>query len=317
MKEEKEYRLGIDIGGTNTELGMVSAEGYIPVRSSFPTTDYADINSYIQRVKDVFEELKKNLPENSTVIGAGVGVPCANQTTGCIEGATNLPWKGTIPLAFLLSEALEIPVSISNDANAAAAGERMFGAAKGIDNFIMITLGTGVGGAVVCDGHLLSGSRGFAAELGHITLGKGYDRECPCGRKGCLQTYTQASGVVRTALELLAADDKPSVLRDIEADNLSPLDIFKAAETGDAVAIDTFRRTGEVLGFAVANFLAFSDPDAVVLFGGVAKAGKYITDPMRKVMEKEALFLYQNRVRILTSTLPGSDAAILGAAALV
>lgn len=310
-------RLGIDLGGTNTVLGIVDCHGRILARETVPTCGHADLDAYIKAIADTFASMRATLPADARVIGAGVGAPCANQTTGCLEGATNLPWRGIVPLGRLLSEALGVPVKISNDANAAAAGERMFGSAQGIDNFIMLTLGTGVGAGIVCDGHLLGGSRGFAGELGHVTLGKGYDRECPCGRRGCLQVYAQASGVVCTALELLGSDPRESSLRAIDADRLTPLDISMAAADGDEIAIETWRRTGEVLGVAAANFLAVTDPDAIVLFGGVAKAGDLLIEPMREAMEREALFLYKNRVRILESTLPGADAAILGAAALI
>lgn len=310
-------RLGIDLGGTNTVMGIVDERGTILVRDTVPTCGHADLEAYVARLAETFSHMKEPLSEGAEVVGCGVGAPCANQTTGCLEGATNLPWKGIIPLARILSEAFGLPVEISNDANAAAAGERMFGAAQGIDNFIMLTLGTGVGAGIICDGHLLSGSRGFAAELGHVTLGKGFDRECPCGRKGCLQTYAQADGVVRTAIELLREDSRPSTLRAIPKEELTPKSIAEAAKDGDPVAIETYRRTGEVLGHAVANFLAVTDPDAVVLFGGISKAGDLLIAPMREAMERDALFLYKNRVRILASTLPGADAAILGAAALI
>lgn len=317
IQTSKICRLGIDLGGTNTVLGIVDAQGSILAKKKMPTTGHPSLESYIDKLAETYFAMLRGLPEDIKVIGAGVGAPCANQTTGCIEGATNLPWKGTIPLASLLSKATGIPVSISNDANAAAAGERMFGAARGIDNFIMLTLGTGVGGGIVCDGHLLSGSRGFAAELGHVTLGEGFDRDCPCGRKGCLQMYAQAGGVVQTALEMLDSSPDDSVLRQIKPEMLTPLEITLAARNGDKIAKETYRLTGEVLGKGVANFLAITDPDAIILFGGVSKAGDLLIGPMRESMERNALFLYKNRIRILVSQLPDADAAILGAAALV
>lgn len=310
-------RLGIDIGGTNTEMGIVDGAGNFLARKTIPTTGYETLEEYIGRMGEMYREMVGALPDGTEVIGAGVGAPCANQATGCIDGWTNLPYKGIIPLAKLLTDHFGIPVTLSNDANVAAAGEKMFGAGRGIDNFIMITLGTGVGGAIVCDGHLLVGSRGFAAELGHVTLGEGYDRDCPCGRKGCLQTYCMADGVVRTARELLEKSDDYSLLRNITTEKLTAKEIAKAAEKGDPIALETFRITGEILGKATANFLAVTDPDAVILFGGVSKAGDLLIKPMKEAMEREALFLYKNRVKILTSELSGAEAAILGAAALV
>lgn len=310
------YRLGIDIGGTNTVLGLVDPDGNISERKTIPTCGHPELEDYLRSIGHAFREMKTYLPEGSIISGCGVGAPCANQSTGCIEGATNMPWKGVIPIARLLEEELGIPTTLGNDANVAAAGEWMFGAAKGLDNFIMLTLGTGVGGAIVADGHLLVGSRGFAAELGHVTLGEGYDRECPCGRRGCLQTYCQAEGVVKTAIELLEQSDTPSELREVSLDDLSAKVIAEAANEGDALAIETYRITGEILGEATANFLAVTDPDAVILFGGVSKAGELITKPMKEAMERKALFLYKDRVRILTSQHFGAEAAILGAAAL-
>ncbi len=316
MKTQKIYRLGIDIGGTNTEMGIVDESGKIVARKKIPTTGHNSLSKYISLLGECFREMKLSLPENALVVSAGIGAPCANSTSGCIEGATNLPWKGIIPLASLCEDEFGLPVRISNDANAAAAGERMYGVAKGIDNFIMLTLGTGVGSGIVCDGHLLSGSRGFAGELGHVTLGEGYDRECPCGRKGCLQTYAQAEGIVRTAIEILEDKSIPSEMRNIPAEELTPKLICEFAEKGDEAAILTFRKTGGILGIATANFLAFTDPEAVVLFGGIAKAGKLLTDPMKEAMNRNALFLYKDKVEILTSSLDGADAAIIGASAL-
>lgn len=309
-----DFRLGIDIGGTNTVLGLVDEYGRIAGKCSVPTLGHCDIDDYIDSLAKACDSM---MPDDGRLLGIGVGAPCANRETGCIEGATDLPWHGVVPLANMISKRFGASVVISNDANAAAAGEMMFGAAKGIRNFIMLTLGTGVGGGVVCDGNVLSGSRGFAGELGHVTLGKGYDRLCSCGRKGCLQMYCNGRGIVATALELLSDSDAPSSLREIDSDALTAADVMHAARAGDAIALEVYRLTGRVLGEAAANFLALSDPEAIVLFGGVAKAGDLLTVPMREAMEENALFLYRDRVKILVSTLPDADAAVLGAAALV
>lgn len=308
------YRLGIDIGGTNTVLGLVDKYGRISGKCSVSTVGHSNIDSYIDSLAEACENM---LPEDGRLLGVGVGAPCANRETGCIEGATDLPWHGVVPLASLIAKRFGASAVISNDANAAAAGEMMFGAAKGIRNFIMLTLGTGVGGGVVCDGNVLSGSRGFAGELGHVTLGKGYDRLCSCGRRGCLQMYCNGRGIVATALELLSASDAPSALRSLDAAEMTAADVMRAAQAGDETACEVYRITGRILGEATANFLALSDPEAVVLFGGVAKAGKLLTEPMKEAMEEHALFLYRDRVKILLSTLPDADAAVLGAAALV
>lgn len=307
-------RLGIDIGGTNTVIGIVTPEGKIIAKGDIRTVGHDSIEGYIKALKDKFNDIS---PAGLRLRGVGIGAPCSNMTTGCIEGATDLPWHGTVPMAQLVSEAFGVPAAITNDANAAAAGEMEFGVARGLRNFIMLTLGTGVGAGVVCDGRVLSGSRGFAGELGHVTLGHPYDRKCTCGRRGCLQMYCSGGGIVATTREMLADKSVRSVLRAINLKDLTARDVMTAARGGDPAALEVYRLTGQVLGEAVANFLAFSDPEAVVLFGGVAKAADLLTVPMQKAMEENTLFLYRNRVKILLSTLPDADAAILGAAALI
>ncbi len=246
----------------------------------------------------------------------GAGAPCANRETGCIEAATDLPWQSPVPLARMLSDAFGLPAAITNDANAAAAGEMAYGRARGIRNFIMITLGTGVGSGIVCDGHLLSGARGFAGELGHVIVKADSDRLCGCGRKGCLQTYCSAKGVVATALEFLRESDEDSLLREIDPEVLTAKDVYKAALRDDKIARRVFEYTGEVLGEACANFAAYTDPEAIILFGGVAKAGKLLSDPMKDMMNKKTLHLYRNRIEVIPSSLPDAEAAILGASAL-
>ncbi|MDE7381193.1 MAG: ROK family protein [Muribaculaceae bacterium] len=315
--------LGIDIGGTNTAFGFVDESGHILAKGSVPTRPLSGgeetVGEYISRLAEGIRALHRELSETREIAGAGVGAPCANSSSGNIEGATDLPWPSPVPLRYLLEEKLGVRVEIANDANAAAAGEMAYGAARGYKNFMMITLGTGVGGAVVCDGHLLSGSRGLATELGHIPVFFPSERMCGCGRKGCLQTYCSSKGVISTALQLLK-EDRPEFqdtpLRNME-DELTPKKIYEAAEQGDKLAREIFRITGEVLGQSCAHYAAFCDPDAIVLFGGVAKAGKYLLPAMRESFEKHVLHLYGHRVEILFSAMPDADVAILGAAALV
>ena len=313
---EKDYVLGIDIGGTNTEFAVVNRRGDIVGRGSIPTTGHNDIYDYIANLKEAIVSLMNAKGVADNIKGIGVGAPCANQYTGWIEAATDLPWPSPIPLAGLLEQAFSLPVAITNDANAAAAGEMTYGQARGLKNFIMITLGTGVGSGIVCDGHLLSGSRGFAGELGHVIVKDDSDRDCGCGRKGCLQTYCSAKGVMRTAREMLAASDEPSSLRNIKAEELTPKAICDAALAGDNMANRVYEYTGTVLGEACANFAAFTDPEAIMLFGGVSKAGDLIARPMRKALEKNVLHLYRDRIDILFSSLNDAEAALLGASAM-
>lgn len=313
---DKDFVIGIDMGGTNTEFAVVNARGDILGRGVIPTAGHKDIGSYIAALYKAVMEVVERTGTIGRIRGIGAGVPCANRETGCIEAATDLPWPSPIPLADMLTSIFGIPASITNDANAAAAGEMAYGRARGLKNFIMITLGTGVGSGVVCDGHLLSGTRGFAGELGHVIVNQESDRLCGCGRRGCLQTYCSAKGVVRTAVDLMSAGTEDSILRDIPVSELTAKDIYKAALRGDDLACRVFDFTGRVLGEACANFAAFTDPEAIIIFGGVAKAGKVLSGPMREAMEENMLHLYKGRVQILTSSLNDAEAALLGASAL-
>lgn len=311
---KKKFRVGIDLGGTNTHIGLVDADGRIADRCHVPTAQPLD-RFTAGVVEGIRSLLKTAADQEGEITGIGVGAPCANANTGCIEGATNLHWGDRVPLARLISDPLGIPVSINNDANAAAAGEHSYGVARGIDNFIYITLGTGVGSGVFCDGHLLSGSRGFAGELGHVVI----DPEgpmCGCGRRGCLETRASARGVGFTAQRLMLDTGMPSELRKVTPADLDAKRVSEAAERGDELALEAYREVGRALGRACANFAAFSDPDAIVLFGGVAKAAPLFIPAMREALEEHVLHLYRGRIRILTSSLPDSDAAILGAAAI-
>lgn len=313
---EPRYTVGVDMGGTGTAFAIVDSDGRIAGRGKVPTLGFDTPADFVTKLCEEIDRLMVETHLKDKVFAIGIGAPCANAVTGVIEAATDLPWPSPIPLARLVEEKSGLPVFISNDANAAAAGEMAYGAARGCNNFIMITLGTGVGAGVVCDGHLLSGSRGFAAELGHVTVSNDPTRPCGCGRNGCLQTYCSASGVVNTARRLLADPHEPSLLREIPEKDMTTLDIFNAAVKGDKIALRTFSETGRALGEAAANFAAFTDPDLIILFGGVANAGEFIIPAMREALNKKALHLYRDRIEILRSALPDADAALLGAASL-
>lgn len=307
---ETQYTVGIDIGGTNTVVACVDRDGKIVCRASFKTQPHATSGEFIRHLGETVNEVCRGFQPK----GIGVGAPCANPGTGCIDHAAELPWDEEIPVAAELSRLTGVPVSMVNDAKAAALGEMAYGAARGMNNFVMITLGTGVGGGVVADGHLIQGTQGYAAELGHVIVRPG-GRDCSCGRKGCLQTYCNARGVVLNALEALEQTPSVSTLREIPADKMTAKDIGEAAAKGDSSAIHALAMTGRYLGEAAANYAACFDPEAFILFGGVANAGDFILEPMREAMEENLLFLYKGKVRVLHSTLPQGDAALLGAAA--
>ena len=315
QNRKKLYTVGIDIGGTNTVFGIVDEQGHILSHDGIKTKDYPDINVYADTVAGHLRSLIEEAGGIELINGIGVGAPNANYYTGQIEQAPNLPWKGTIPLARMLRERLTLPVTLTNDANAAALGEMTYGVAHGMKDFIMITLGTGVGSGIVINGRLVYGHDGFAGELGHVIVRRG-GRLCGCGRRGCLETYCSATGIVRTVHEMLSSTDTPSLLRDIPLDKVTSKDIYDAAEQGDKLALEIFRFTGTVLGEAFADFIAFSSPEAIVLFGGLAKAGEYIMAPIREAMDANVMSIYKGKTRLLTSALKDSDAAVLGASAL-
>ncbi|MDE6559624.1 MAG: ROK family protein [Muribaculaceae bacterium] len=308
--------LGIDIGGTNVAFGAVDAEGRILCRGKISTADYATFPEFIAALHDAVAAACEAADIPLSAIGRiGVGAPCMNWETGNIEGAVNLPWPSPLKLTDELERLFGIPAAGENDANAAALGEMYYGAGRGKDNSIMIPLGTGVGGAIICDGRLLHGKRGLAGELGHIPYRRGADaRLCSCGRKGCLDAYVSARGVVETARQLLAGSDRPSTLRRLE--NLDARAICEEAAAGDEIARDTFRLSGEILGEACADFTAFSSPEAFIFFGGVAGAFRHFKDAMTETFNKNLLWIYNDQVEFLQSQLPATDAAILGAAAV-
>ena len=312
---EKPYVVGIDIGGTNTVFGIVDARGTVLASSSIKTGAYAEVEDYVDAVcKNLVPLLEANGGVDK-IKGIGVGAPNGNYYTGTIEFAPNLPWKGVIPLAKLFEQRLGIPTALTNDANAAAIGEMTYGAARGMKDFIMITLGTGVGSGIVINGQLVYGHDGFAGELGHVIIRRD-GRLCGCGRNGCLETYCSATGVARTAREFLTASTEPSLLRSIPAENITSKDVYDAAVQGDQLAVNIFNFTGTILGEALADAIAFSSPEAIILFGGLAKSGEYIFKPIRESIEKNVLNIYKGKTKLLMSELKDADAAVLGASAL-
>lgn len=307
--------IGVDLGGTNTVYAVVDKTGHILVSDSFLTAT-STVEIWADRLAEGISSMISGLGLEGKIKGIGIGAPCANAVTGCIEAATDLPWPSPIPLANMMESRLGLPVTISNDANAAAIGEMAYGAAAGLKNFIVLTLGTGVGSGIVCDGHLLTGARGFAGELGHVTFPFGAGRLCGCGREGCLQTVASAKGIVETARRMMAESDIPSLMREIPAGELTAKTICELANAGDILALSVYRFTGECLGRAAAEFAAFSDPEAIILFGGVSKAGDLLLNPMRETFLENTLHLYRDRVRFMVSKMKDADAAILGAASL-
>lgn len=313
---EKPYVVGIDIGGTNTVFGIVDARGSIVAINSIKTGAYAQADEYVDAVcKNLLPLIEANGGVDK-IKGIGIGAPNGNYYSGTIEFAPNLPWKGIIPLAKMFEERLGIPTTLTNDANAAAIGEMTYGAARGMKDFIMITLGTGVGSGIVINGQMVYGHDGFAGELGHVIMRREDGRLCGCGRKGCLETYCSATGVARTAREFLTASTEPSLLRAIPAEEITSKDVYDAAVKGDTLAMNIFNFTGTILGEALADFIAFSSPEAIVLFGGLAKSGKYIFDPIQQAIDANILPIYKGKTKLLMSELKDSDAAVLGASAL-
>lgn len=312
---EKPYVVGIDIGGTNTVFGIVDARGTILSVGSVKTQAYENVNDYADAVCKNLLPLIIAQGGVEKIKGIGVGAPNGNYYNGTIEFAPNLPWRGVIHLAAMFEERLGIPSALTNDANAAAIGEMTYGAARGMKDFIMITLGTGVGSGIVVNGQMVYGHDGFAGELGHVIVRRD-GRPCGCGRKGCLETYCSATGVARTAREFLTARTEASLLREIPTEEITSKDVYDAAVKGDKLAKDIFEFTGNVLGEALANYIAFSSPEAIVLFGGLAKAGDFIMKPVQKAMEDNVLNIYKGKTKLLVSELKDSDAAVLGASAL-
>ncbi|HOS45672.1 MAG TPA: ROK family protein [Paludibacter sp.] len=313
---KKLYAIGIDIGGTNTVFGIVDTHGKVVSKSSVQTNQYPTPELIIDDIKKKLDPLIEDVGGISNIKGIGIGAPNGNHYTGNIEYAPNLQWKGVVPLSKLMSDKFGIPAVITNDANAAAIGEMIYGAARGMKNFIMITLGTGVGSGIVIDGKLVYGHDGFAGELGHVCSVRD-GRSCGCGRLGCLEAYASANGVARTAKEILENQTVDSLLRNIPIESITSKDVFDAASKGDVVALEIFEFTGKILGEAIADFVAFSAPEAIILFGGLTKSGDYIMKPIVDHMEKNLLKIWQGKIKVLFSDLNEADAAVLGASALV
>ena len=309
--------IGIDIGGQTTKCGIVDARGTVLSQTVIRSDNFTDVTPYIAELAEALNRIIAEAKAEGRIRGIGVGAPNGNYYTGTIESAVNLAWGGTkiIPFAKLLSEQMNgIPVSLTNDANAAAMGEMTYGAARGMKNFIMITLGTGVGSGIVINGEVVYGHDGFAGELGHTCAVRHNGRQCNCGKTGCLETYASAIGVARTAREWLEMSDEPSVLRSL--DKITSKDVYEAAKDGDKLALKIFEYTGRILGEKFADFIEFSAPEAIVLFGGLARAKEFLAAPIQKAMDENVLSLWRGKVKLVFSQLKESDAAILGASAL-
>ena len=318
METPAEYAIGIDIGGTTTKFGIVNHRGDISNVGEISSTEHEDINEFIDELFKKIKPAIKSAGGIDLIKGIGVGAPNGNYYSGTIDYAPNLQWRGIIPIAKLITNKFNKPCTLTNDANAAAIGELMYGAARGMRDFIMITLGTGVGSGIVANGQLIYGHDGFAGELGHTIIRHGGRLHWGTGMKGSLETYASATGIAITAKEILDERvNEESLLRNIPHENITSKKVCEAAMKGDPIANEVFQITGQILGEALANFVMFSSPEAIILFGGVIKAGKLLLDPTRESMEKNLLPIFQNKVKLLFSELKESDAAILGASALV
>ncbi len=314
---DEQMAVGIDIGGTNTVFGIVNHRGNIKYRGALSTTDYESPEEFVIALKKALTPAIEEVGGMKRIQGVGIGAPNGNFYTGTIEYAPNLRWKGIIPLADMISKHFNIPAALTNDANAAAVGEMMYGAARGMKDFIMITLGTGVGSGIVANGQLVVGHDGFAGELGHVTVIPNGRFHPGTGFHGSLESYASATGLTRTAQEFLESSQEASLLRDIPAAELDSKEVYNAAMKGDPLAKKVYELTGKILGEALANFVMFSSPQAIILFGGLTKAGDLLLNPVREHMEKNVLPIFRNKVKLIFSELKESDAAILGASALV
>ncbi len=311
------YVIGLDLGGTNSVFGIVDSRGEIKATTAIKTQGYALVDDYVDASVKALQPIIEEVGGIDKIKAMGIGAPNGNYYNGTIEFAPNLEWghNGIVPLAKMFSDRLGIPVALTNDANAAAIGEMIYGVARGMKNFIMITLGTGVGSGIVVNGQMVYGSDGFAGELGHVIVRRN-GRPCGCGRKGCLEAYCSATGVARTARELLETTDTPSLLRDMNPEDITSLDVSIAAGKGDKLANDIYQFTGHILGEACADFAAFSSPEAFIFFGGMTKAGDLIMNPIKEAYDENILPIYKGKAKFLVSGLEGSSAAVLGASAV-
>lgn len=314
----KPYVIGLDLGGTNSVFGIVDSRGEIKATTSIKTQGYNTVDDYVDASCEALLLIIDQVGGIETIKAMGIGAPNGNYYTGNVEMTPNISWAHdtVVPLGKMFSERLGIPVAMTNDANAAAIGEMTYGVGRGMKNFIMLTLGTGVGSGIVLNGQLIYGSDGFAGELGHVIVRRENGRPCGCGRKGCLEAYCSATGVARTAREFLETTDEPSLLRDMDAAAITSLDVSIAAGKGDALAQRVYQFTGDMLGEACADFAAFASPEAFIFFGGLTKAGALLMDPIKKSYDEHALSIFKGKPQFLVSGLDGSSAAVLGASAI-
>ncbi|MEO5948630.1 MAG: ROK family protein [Chitinophagaceae bacterium] len=314
-----DFAIGIDIGGTNTKFGIVDKQGKILCQDRMLTNDGDGVQEFIDELHKKLMPLIEKTGGLEKFAGIGVGAPNGNYYSGTIEYAANLKWRGIIPFAKITAEKFGLPVKLTNDANAAAMGEMMYGCAKGMKHFITITLGTGVGSGIVIDGKIVLGHDGFAGELGHTIIRPGGRLHAGTGIRGSLESYASATGVRETAIELLTKNPKEkSLLRDYSINDLiTSKTVYDCAVKGDNIANEVFNFTGQILGEALANFVLFSSPEAIVLFGGLTKAGDLLMHPTRQAMEESLIQIFKNKVKLIFSELNEADAAILGASALV
>lgn len=312
----KSLVIGLDLGGTNSVFGVVDSKGKIVATTSIKTQAYPSVDQYVMESVKAVKQIAEQVGGMEKIRAMGIGAPCGNYYKGTIEHAANLVWaKGIVPLANMFVNELGIPVVVTNDAKAAAMGEMKYGVAVGMNNFVELTLGTGVGSGIVANGQLIYGFDGFAGELGHMIV-EPDGRPCGCGRKGCLETYCSATGVVRTAMAMLKESSEATSLRDIATDKLTSYDVYQAAMAGDAMAQEVFKQTGRRIGIACANIATFLSPEAFIFFGGLAQAGELLLRPIEEAYNENVLSLYKGKARFLMSGLDGAKAAILGASAI-
>jgi len=314
---QMELVAGIDIGGTKTKLGLVNRSGECVIDMNFRTREFPDLDDFLDKTIQSVNDLVEKLPSKVNLLGAGIGAPNASNTRGTIEYAPNLYWKGIVPLLEKLNQRMDIPMKVTNDANAAALGEMLFGNAKEMEDFVVITLGTGLGSGVVANGNIIYGYDGFAGEFGHFAMLPEDGRRDGLGVKGGLEAYVSATGLKRTIMYMISKYTDESRFRNIAFNDLHGEEITLAAEEGDLIAIKAFEYTGEILGKALANFTLFSQPEAYFLVGGLANCGKWIFEPTQKHMDAHLLQMYRGKVRILTSGMAEKNAAVSGAAALI
>ena len=316
--EKEKIAVGIDMGGTNTVFGFVNRGGKILADDAIKTAHYNEIEVFIAALYEKIMVAFNKLGKNAEIVGYGIGAPMGNINKGTIEHAAGLPFKGIVPFAEIFNRHTSLPVIITNDANAAAVGEMIYGGAKDMKNFVVITLGTGLGSGIVVDGKLVYGNDGFAGELGHTTIRPGQsNRDCGCGKKGCLETYVSATGLKRSLLKIMADSLAPSELRKYSFEELDAKIIHGEAVKGDSLALRAFIHTGQMLGFKLADVVAHTNPEAIFLFGGLALAEDMIFEPAKEYMEENLLSIYKGKVKLLASSLSAQNAAVLGASSLV